>query len=78
MITSLIVLALWLAPAILLGGMMLISLRRDALRRVPQASGEYAGNHEPANSAEYTDSQIPVANGLLRDVRVRAESHTAE
>jgi hypothetical protein len=73
--TFLVIIAMWLAPALLLGAFMLFSLRRDAAKRAQVPLSEYASNDEPAESAEGAHSHVPVSAALLEDVRVGAKLH---
>jgi hypothetical protein len=76
--TLLVIFAMWLAPAILLGAFMLFSLRRDAAKRAQVPLGEYASDKEPAERAEGAHSHVPVSAGLLEDVRVGAKLHAVQ
>jgi hypothetical protein len=61
MTAALILLALWLSPAILLGAFMLFSLKRDAAKRTSGPLSENPSQEEPAGSAEGTAGQIPAS-----------------
>jgi hypothetical protein len=61
MTTALILTALWLSPAILLGAFMLFSLSRDAAKRASGPLGKNPGQEEPTRSAEGAAGQIPAS-----------------